>query len=112
MANKKYITIDGERHHLSEWCSIFGISKQLVIGRVKRGWDIERSITTPARTYNYLIPPDPRSETMYAATRRLKAENRWMDFLEIKGQLRFKGLTMEQQFYKALELFPPLPIRG
>lgn len=49
--NTRLITLDGETKTLAEWCREYRISKQLVIDRVKRGWDEETAITKPAAKY-------------------------------------------------------------
>ena len=49
--NNNFITIAGERKILAEWCEIYGISKQCVIGRIKSGMDPEEAITKPTRKY-------------------------------------------------------------
>lgn len=52
------ITIDGEEKRLYEWVKEYGplngITKQVVIDRMKRGMDAEEAITKPVRKYNRL----------------------------------------------------------
>lgn len=43
-----YITVFGETHTLKEWSDSFGISEKTVRDRLRRGWDIERALTTPS----------------------------------------------------------------
>lgn len=43
----KMVTIHKETKPLLEWCSAYGIDKDLVGKRLKYGWSIERAITTP-----------------------------------------------------------------
>lgn len=45
------ITIDGDTKLLVEWAEEYGVSVPLILGRIERGWDIERAITQPARKY-------------------------------------------------------------
>jgi hypothetical protein len=49
--DNRLIEIDGETRTLTEWSIEYGISKQLVFDRLKRGWSEERSVTKPARKY-------------------------------------------------------------
>lgn len=49
--NSRMITLDGEERPLHQWCKLYGVSPQLFLDRVKRGWDEERAITTPTRKY-------------------------------------------------------------
>ena len=46
-----WITIDGERKRLCDWCREYGITKQAVIDRVKRGQSVEVAITKQVRRY-------------------------------------------------------------
>lgn len=50
-SDNRFITIDGERKTLAEWCREYGISRQVVLGRLAAGWDEERAITKPPRKY-------------------------------------------------------------
>ena len=45
--NRKYITFNGETHHLREWATIVGIAYTTLKERLRRGWDVERALTTP-----------------------------------------------------------------
>jgi hypothetical protein len=40
---------NGERHTLYEWAKIKGMSFAALKGRIKQGWSIERTLTTPIR---------------------------------------------------------------
>lgn len=40
------IELNGERHTLREWAIRLGLSKNTISERLKRGWDIERALTT------------------------------------------------------------------
>jgi hypothetical protein len=55
MANTPHwIKISGYMRTLQEWCDEYadaGITRPLVIGRMKRGWSAEDAITTPPRRY-------------------------------------------------------------
>ena len=41
--------INGERHNITEWCKIYGISKESVYTRIKKGMTLIEAITTPKR---------------------------------------------------------------
>lgn len=42
-----YIEFEGECHTLAEWADIVGISYSGMANRYKRGWSVERMLTTP-----------------------------------------------------------------
>lgn len=44
------VTLNGETHTLKEWSDHFGISEKTVRDRLKRGWSVEESFTTPPDT--------------------------------------------------------------
>lgn len=41
--------INGERHSITEWSKIYGISRQSITNRIKKGMDVVEAITTPSR---------------------------------------------------------------
>lgn len=41
--------INGERHSITEWSKIYGITRQTVTNRIKKGMDVIEAITTPSR---------------------------------------------------------------
>lgn len=49
--NNRLLTYNGETHTMSQWCDITGLSKATIYGRLKSGWSIERTLTTPNRQY-------------------------------------------------------------
>lgn len=46
-----FVDLRGEKKPVSAWAEEFGMDAELVRGRLYRGWDVERALTTP---------PDPR----------------------------------------------------
>jgi len=44
---RREITYLGETKIVTEWCKIFELPYSTVIGRLRRGWTIEKSLTTP-----------------------------------------------------------------
>lgn len=50
--DRRWIEIDGERRMLSDWAREYGISRQLLFDRIRRGWDVELAVVTPPRKYN------------------------------------------------------------
>ena len=45
--NNHYITFNGETHTITEWARIYGLSENGLVHRIRRGWEIERALTTP-----------------------------------------------------------------
>lgn len=48
-----WLTIDGVKDTFSGQCRRFGINKSIAHNRHKRGWDMEKSITTPLNPVGY-----------------------------------------------------------
>jgi hypothetical protein len=44
------ITFRGMTRNLSQWCELLGVSREMVRGRLARGWTVERAFTTPKTT--------------------------------------------------------------
>ena len=42
-----WITFNGERKCMSDWAKSTGITSQTLYGRLKRGWTMEKALTTP-----------------------------------------------------------------
>lgn len=104
---RRMIKIDGESKSLTDWSEIYGNSKPLILGRVKRGWTMEEAITKPARGYEFISPPRPEDEAKPVAVKRLKEEGRYADFLLEKQYWYNRGMRGHQAFYRALERFLP-----
>jgi hypothetical protein len=43
------LTMNGETRTLSQWARSVGLPRNLVAGRIKIGWSVERALTTPVR---------------------------------------------------------------
>lgn len=43
----RYITFNGETHCIKEWAEIVGLRRHTLEERLRRGWTIERALTTP-----------------------------------------------------------------
>ena len=43
----KHFTIGKITHTLTEWCQIYNVRRAIVEDRTRRGWDIEKALTTP-----------------------------------------------------------------
>ena len=41
-----YLEFNGEKHNLAEWAEIVGLSKKCLSERIRRGWTVERALTT------------------------------------------------------------------
>lgn len=48
--NNKILSLNGESHTISEWEKITGIGNHLIAKRLKLGWSIEKTLTTPIKT--------------------------------------------------------------
>lgn len=49
--NNRRIEFNGKTHTMSEWSEILGISQYALFNRFRRGWSIERALTTKERVY-------------------------------------------------------------
>jgi hypothetical protein len=49
MRNNRYLTHGGETRLLIDWSKISGIKPSTIRERIRRGWSIELTLTTPAR---------------------------------------------------------------
>lgn len=49
--NSAKIMVEGVAMHIHDYCETFGISREAVKSRMKRGWSHERTISTPVRGY-------------------------------------------------------------
>lgn len=49
--NMRYVEIDGETRYLREWCRVLGRSVSTVSGRIFRGMDPVKALTTPSAPY-------------------------------------------------------------
>ena len=47
----KSIEMHGERHSVMEWAGILGIPHTTLYNRLRRGWDINRALTTKRKKY-------------------------------------------------------------
>lgn len=55
--NNHNIQFNGETHTLTEWARITGITPQNIKRRLKNGWSLEKTLTTPAKKYR--LTPKP-----------------------------------------------------
>lgn len=51
--NNRLITYNGKNQTISQWADEFGINYQTICSRLKRGWDIEKVLTTPIMKNQY-----------------------------------------------------------
>lgn len=47
MSTNRFLTLNGETHILSDWARLTGISAATINKRLKRGWSVEKALTTP-----------------------------------------------------------------
>lgn len=53
-----FIEFNNEVHTIAEWSRIYNIKQSVLSDRLRRGWSIEKSLTSPIKQKNYnLIPP-------------------------------------------------------
>lgn len=50
--SNRWVEYCGETHTISEWCGILGLSYHALRNRLRRGWSVERALTTKERIYN------------------------------------------------------------
>lgn len=46
---RRFLVYRGETHIIAEWSKIMGLPYKAILGRLGRGWDIEKTLTTPLR---------------------------------------------------------------
>ena len=47
--NNHRLTFRGETKNISEWAEVIGINQSTLLFRIRRGWSIEKALTTPLR---------------------------------------------------------------
>jgi hypothetical protein len=47
--NNRIIEYDGKKLTLSQWGNIIGISPSIILKRIRRGWSIHKSLSTPVK---------------------------------------------------------------
>ena len=47
--NNHYITYNNETKTVTEWAEKLGVNAETLAGRLRRGWDVERTLTTPIK---------------------------------------------------------------
>lgn len=56
----KYYTFNGETHSTVEWSIILGGTPSLVNSRLRRGWSLDKALSTPAKKGNYRYKDETR----------------------------------------------------
>lgn len=51
-SNNRIFTCSGRTMTLAEWAEELGVSHNTIYGRLERGWSLEKTLTTKARSYN------------------------------------------------------------
>lgn len=51
----KKITYNGNEYILRDLCSLKGLNRRTVLGRLRSGWTINEAIDTPAKVYNRIV---------------------------------------------------------
>lgn len=47
--NNRFLTYNGKTHTVTEWSRILEINSSALFSRLKKGWSVERTLTTPLR---------------------------------------------------------------
>lgn len=53
--NSRLLTFNGQTHHLLEWSRITGINDSTLLGRLGRGWSVEKTLSTKPRTATIVV---------------------------------------------------------
>jgi len=56
---RNFLTLDGRTFHLAEWSRQTGLSETTITNRLKRGWSVEKTLTTPPNL-RHVSRDDPR----------------------------------------------------
>ncbi len=48
MSNKRYLDYNGECHTIAEWGAITGINANTISNRLRSGWSVKDTLTTPS----------------------------------------------------------------
>lgn len=51
--NNKLLTYNGETHTMSEWANLLGFTRSTIPHRLKRGWSVDRTLSTPMKQITY-----------------------------------------------------------
>jgi hypothetical protein len=43
----RWLTCDGETHHLNQWAALTGMAPATITGRLQRGWTEQEALSTP-----------------------------------------------------------------
>lgn len=49
--NNRFLFFDGSKRTVGEWAERIGINRSTLIGRLNKGWDTKKALTTPIRKY-------------------------------------------------------------
>lgn len=84
--NNHRITFRGETKHISEWCRILGISKSVLLGRLRSGWSEERALTQPVKKYVKRV----EGEVTFTYKGKTKTVLQWSEELNINPNTLYK----------------------
>lgn len=110
---QKLYLVDGEWMTQTEIAHLLGISRDALLKRLSRGWDLHEALTKPGKPQPVFRLPkreEVRVEGKEAAYKRIKREGRKRPFclLWMYYRRREHGLNANEAFFEALRLFPPL----
>jgi hypothetical protein len=49
--SNRLLTFNGETHCLAEWAAVTGVNSMALRSRLRKGWAVERALTTPVKPY-------------------------------------------------------------
>lgn len=82
--NNVILTYNGLSMNLAQWTEYLGINKNVLSKRLKRGWSIEKTLTTPVKSEDVII---------LTYNDMSKTFNEWSDYLDIKAY------TLRRRYY-------------
>lgn len=50
-SSNHFLEYGGERKTIAEWSDVTGIAQSVLMGRIRLGWDVERTLTEPVRSH-------------------------------------------------------------
>lgn len=48
--SNRLLSFNGETHNIEGWCKITGLPRHIVDNRLRRGWSVEKTLSTPVLT--------------------------------------------------------------
>ena len=103
--NTRWLTIDGKKMTLLDWCAYYGIHSDTVIGRIRRGYEPIMALTTPLR-HTHTRKPEPIILTYNGETMNL---SEWARKLNVKFDMLWRRLKVYGWSPEKTLSTPPIP---